>query len=133
MTPWWGKVINERKFVPLPAEESALKRFAGENPGAAATGLAEVPVAFWRSLSNPLPSLDFSDWMVIVRDDLPEDIAYLLTWCLIETRDSIEATYAHIPPEKSPLSYPLVPINMAQTPIPLHSGARKYCTEAGYL
>jgi TRAP-type uncharacterized transport system substrate-binding protein len=133
MTPWWGKVINERKFVPLPAEESALKRFAGENPGAAATGLAEVPVGFWRSLSNPLPSLDFSDWMVIVRDDLPEDIAYLLTWCLIETRDSIEAAYAHIPPEKSPLSYPLVPSKMAQTPIPLHSGARKYYTEAGYL
>jgi hypothetical protein len=43
---------------------------------------------------------------------------YLLTWCLVETRHLIEAQYRHIKPEWSPISYPLDPVKMAQSPIP---------------
>lgn len=133
MTPWWSRLIEERNFIPLPAEDSALARFAEDNPGAAAPGEVYLPVGFWKPLTTPLRCLDFSDFLVLVRNDLPEDVAYLLTWCLVETRYSIEAQYTHIPPEKSPLSYPLIPAKMAQTSIPLHPGARRYYLEAGHL
>lgn len=133
MTPWWEEIIEDRKFIPLPAEESALNRFMEENPGATVTNPEPLPAGFWKELSQPLPCLDFSDFVVLVRDDLPEDVGYLLTWCLVETRDSIERQYRHLRPDRSPLTYPLNPKKMAQPPIPLHDGARRYYTQAGYL
>ena len=133
MTPWWQDVVETRGFVPLPAEASALARFVEENPGATSPDPVPLPSGYWKSLSEPFPCLDFSDFVVLVREDLPEDIAYLLTWCLVETRDSIEAQYLHLRPERSPLSYPLVPTKMAQTPLPLHPGARRYYMEARHL
>jgi TRAP-type uncharacterized transport system substrate-binding protein len=133
MTPWWEKVVDEKQFVTLPAEPAALARFHRDNPGEAKPDAEPIPAGFWKSLSQPLDSLDFADFVILVRDDLPEDVAHVLTWCLVETRDSIEGQYRHIRPEKSPLSYPLVPKNMAKTPIPLHPGARRYYAEAGHL
>ena len=70
---------------------------------------------------------------MLVREDLADDEAHLLAWCLVETRSYIERQYAHIPPERSPLSYPLVPARMAVTPVPLHPGAARYYAERGHL
>ncbi|KAL2204837.1 hypothetical protein CC79DRAFT_1386668 [Sarocladium strictum] len=133
MTPWWAQVMEDKKFVALPAETDALARFHQENPGEAKLDPEPLPSGYWKSLKEPLSTLDFSDFVVLVRDDLPADVAHLLTWCLVETRGSIERQYHHIRPEKSPLSYPLVPKKMAQTPIPLHPGARQYYIEAGHI
>ena len=66
-----------------------------------------------------------------MRDDLHEDIAYLLTWALVETRYKLKAQFQHIPPERSPLTYPLDPHKMANTPFPLHPGAKRYYEAAG--
>lgn len=83
--------------------------------------------------ANPLTAMEFSDFVVIVRDDLPADVARLLTWCLVETRDLIEGQYRHIPRNRSPLTYPLDPARMARTPVPLHEGAADYYREAGVI
>ncbi|KAF4336949.1 hypothetical protein FBEOM_9173 [Fusarium beomiforme] len=131
MTPWWESIIEEKGFIPLPAEATALARFHENNPGAAKTDAAPLPAGFWPSLTKPLPCLDFSDFVVLVRDDLPEDVAHLLTWCLVETRASMEGQYRHLPPEKSPLTYPLVPHKIAQSPVLLHPGAKRYYRESG--
>ncbi|KAI3572672.1 hypothetical protein IWW34DRAFT_761547 [Fusarium oxysporum f. sp. albedinis] len=133
MTPWWESVIEKKGFIPLPAEPSALARFHESNPGAARPDAGPLPAGFWPSLTESLPCLDFSDFVVLVRDDLPEDVAHLLTWCLIESRASLEGQYHHLRPEKSPLTYPLVPKNIAQSPVPLHPGAQRYYREAGIL
>lgn len=133
MTPWWQTVIEEYGFVPLPAESAGLTKFMADQPDATRVNAEPLPAGFWKSLSQPLPCLDFSDFIVLVRDDLPDDIAYLLTWCLVETRGSIEAQYRHLPPQRSPLSYPLDPKKMAQSPVPLHSAARRYYSEAGHI
>ncbi|KAM5527619.1 hypothetical protein FOXYSP1_19981 [Fusarium oxysporum f. sp. phaseoli] len=133
MTPWWESVIEDKGFIPLPAEASALARFHEKNPGAARPDAGPLPAGFWPSLREPLPCLDYADFVVLVRDDLPEDVAHLLTWCLVETRASLEGQYHHLPPEKSPLTYPLVPHQIAQSPIPLHPGAQRYYREAGIL
>jgi TRAP-type uncharacterized transport system substrate-binding protein len=121
--------VETGKALPLPAEAQALDQLRREH-GFPANAL---PAGFWSTLREPLPALDFSDFLVLVRDDLDEDVAHLITWCLGETRQVIERAYAHLPPQRSPLSYPLVPARMARTSIALHPGARRYYEEAGHL
>lgn len=129
MTPWWSTIVESNKVRPLPAEAVALERLEKE------LGMGTNPVdeGFWNNLETQLPALDFADFLVVVRDDLPEEVAYLLTWCLVERRERIEAQYKHIPAHKSPLSYPLEPRKMAKPSLPLHPGAERYYREYGHL
>ncbi|KAF4239377.1 hypothetical protein CNMCM6805_005799 [Aspergillus fumigatiaffinis] len=133
MTPWWADITENYKYDVLPADPSALARFAEKYPNTAAQEPDPLPAGFWSTLTEPLHTLDFSDFVVLVRDDLPEDVAHLLTWCLVETRSAIEGQYKHLQPERSPSTYPLSPAKMAQSPIPLHEGAKRFYQEAGHL
>ncbi|CRG86553.1 hypothetical protein PISL3812_03562 [Talaromyces islandicus] len=81
MTPWWEDITQNKKLIPLPMEASALEQFVLENPGTTNPKPQPFPAGFWDSLLEPLPSLDFSDFVVLVREDLPGDVAHLLTWC----------------------------------------------------
>lgn len=127
MTPWWHEAVARRDAVILPAEPEALSRLEAEHGWRA----VELAAGFFPGQDEALPALDFSDFVVTVRDDMPEDVAHLLTWCLVETRQRIERQYLHIPPERSPLTYPLDPASMARVPLPLHPGARRYYRDAG--
>jgi len=131
MTPWWRQLMEEQNLVPIPVEADALASLAN-SPGFRP---ASVRAGFWNSQSNvdEIPALDFSDFVVVVRDDLPDDLAYLLTWCLVETRNVIETQYKHLDPERSPLTYPLDPAAMAKPSIALHPAAERYYRERGYL
>lgn len=129
LAPWWGEVVQKRQAVALPAEDEALASLEKTY----GLGRNSLPAGFWPALTRDLPALDFSDFVVIVRNDLPDDVAYLLTWCLTETRQVLEQQYRHLPADRSPVSYPLVPAKMAQTPIPLHPAAGRLYREAGYL
>jgi TRAP-type uncharacterized transport system substrate-binding protein len=71
-------------------------------------------------------TLDYSDFLVLTRADLADDVAYAVAWVLGETRDGIEAQYRHLPPERSPITYPLDPVAMGRAPVPLHHGAARY-------
>jgi TRAP-type uncharacterized transport system substrate-binding protein len=129
MTPWWQSMMRNRGAIALPAEEDALQVLS-QTCGLAA---ASLPASFLPGCIEPLPALDFSDFVVLVRSDMAEDIAHLITWCLVETREAIERQYRHIPADRSPLTYPLEPIRMAQVPMPLHPGAQDYYQKAGLL
>lgn len=125
MTPWWRRLVEADKLVPLAAQQAALDslyRSLGlpTNP---------LPAGWWPNLTRELPALDFSDFVVLVRDDMPDEVAFLLTWSLVETKHMIEGQYAHISADKSPLNYPMQPEKMAKTPVPLHEGARRYYEE----
>lgn len=129
MTTQWQGIANDNDMSFIPLEEDILdsveKDFGFQR--------AELKAGYFRGLTETIPVLDFSDFLLVVREDMPEDIAHLLTWCLCETRESIERTYAHIPPERSPLTYPLVPAKMARPSLPLHAGAERYYREAGII
>lgn len=129
MTPWWADVMADGRTVALPAEEAALSALVKDH----GYRRNSLPAGFFPGLSTELPTLDFSDFAILVRDDMPEDVAHLLTWCLVEQRGTIERQYLHLPPEKSPLSYPLEPKRMAVAPVPLHPGAHRYYSETGIL
>jgi TRAP-type uncharacterized transport system substrate-binding protein len=122
MTPWWRGLVEGNKLLPLPAEATALAALEK----CLGLGTNNLPKGWWVNLEKDLPALDFSDFVLFVRDDMPKEVAFLLTWCLVETRHLLEGQYKHLEPEKSPLTYPLDPKKMAQTPIPLHEGAQEY-------
>lgn len=71
-------------------------------------------------------TLGFSDFLVLTRADLPEDVGYAIAWVLGETRHVVEGQYRHLAPERSPVTDPLDPVAMGETPIPLHRGAARY-------
>lgn len=121
MSPGWTELVEKGRAVPLAAEEGALATLAAQ--GLAARPL---PAGYWPCLDAPLPALDFSDFLILVRSDMPEDVAHLLTWCLVERREGMERQYRHLPPQRSPLSYPLDPAAMARPGVPLHPGAQRY-------
>ena len=126
---WWENLIENDKVVPIPAEAEALKKCQEWLN----LGPVKMPAGYWSKLKEDLPALDFADFVIVVRDDLPEEVAYMLTLCLIEARGAIESQYKHVPPNRSGLSYPLDPVKMADTPLPLHPGAERYYREAGIL
>lgn len=131
MTPWWTLLIDgDRKFIPLPAEAEALQTLEKTCLG---LGPSTLPAGYWDSLTEELPTLSFNDFVLICRDDLPDEVVELLTWILVETKWVINSQYQHIPAHKSPLGYPFDPVLMAQTPIPLHPVAEKYYRKHGYL
>ncbi len=125
----WAQFVESAKLIPLSATEDALKTIQGTHN----LLVRELPSSYWNGIDRPIRTLDFSDFVVLVRDDMRDDVAHLLTWCLSETRHIIERQYKHLPPDRSPLSYPLNPANMAKTPVPLHPGAEEYYANAGWL
>jgi len=63
-----------------------------------------------------------------------DDIAELLAFCIAETSEALEVQYRHIPPDRSPVTYPLVAAEMVnRTAIPLHPAAARYYSSKGYI
>jgi uncharacterized protein len=129
MTRWWREFMESRAMTLLSLSDAALaevkNRFGWER--------GDLPAGYFPTQTSPVAALDYSDFAVLVRADMAEDVAHLLTWCLVETRGRFEAQYHHLPRERSPVSYPLVPQAMAKAPMPLHPGAARYYRTAGYL
>jgi uncharacterized protein len=129
MAPWWRQVADKRDIVFLSAPDDTLthmeRKYHWARKVMRANTFPNQPEDVW--------TLDYSHFVVFCRDDLPEDIAHLLTWCLVETRELIEVQYRHLAPDRSAITYPLDPVKMARTPLPLHPGAERYYREAGLL
>lgn len=119
MLPPWQEIGRQLTFLPI--EDAVLTALEAEFGWRQAT----VPAGHFPNCAR-FRTLDFSDFLVLTRTDLPEDVAYALAWILGETRDKLERQYRHIPPERSPVTYPLDPVRMGQTPVPLHDGAAAY-------
>ena len=122
MTPGWRDAAEARDIVFIPMEDEVLSRAERELGWPRAT----LPANYLRGLTEELTTLDFSDFALICRDDLPDDVAHLIAWVLGETRVNLEAQYRHFPPERSPVTYPLDPVKIGRTFIPLHPGAARY-------
>jgi hypothetical protein len=119
MTPHWQR-IAKRPVRYLPWGEDVLAGFAAEGWPAATVEAGYLP-----GLEEDLRTLDFSDFVLLCPQALADDVAYLAVWCMVKTRRALEAQYAHLPPDHSPVTYPLVPADMARTPIPLHPAAAR--------
>ena len=129
MTPHWRALTAKRDMVFLSLDKALLEPYESRyslNPKVVSPGR-------FKGQDEPLHTVDFSDFLLFCRDDLEDDVAQLMAWCLCETRATIEAQYRHLTPENSPLTYPLDPRAMARTPLPLHPGAERHYRGAGLL
>jgi uncharacterized protein len=129
MTPYWKKFADTHELNFIPVEDEVLERLERQ------LGWRRriVPAGYQRGIGAAFATVDFSDFLMIAREDLDEDVAYLLAWAMCETKEILERQYRHIPPERSPVTWPLEPKKIAWTAIPLHAGAQRYYREAGII
>lgn len=127
MLPEWNKLVEHHGWIPIQVEAQALQNLSQT------IGLSSVrlPEKFWSTRPEEIQALDFSDFLLVVRHDMPNDVAELFTWCLVHTRVNLERQFKHIPSEKSALTYPLDPVAMSKTSLELHPGARKVYQDIG--
>lgn len=129
VVPQWRELVEKIPMRFLRFEPQALDALTSKY------GLREavLPKGYLR-VPEDVPCLDWSNWAVLVRDDMTEDMAYRLTSILVEQRGELEARYRHIPSEISPLTYPIEPRAMCRGGgAPLHPGAQRYYREHGFL
>ena len=129
MTHYWRDMCAVKKMNFLPFEDSALREVESKF----AWRRAEVAGDRFPGLTGPFEALDFSDFLLLCRDDFPEDVAYVIAALLCETPEILESQYRHIPPKDSPVTYPLQPRKIAATSIPLAAGAERYYRQHNYL
>jgi TRAP-type uncharacterized transport system substrate-binding protein len=119
MLPHWQQLAPDFRF--LPVEDEVLAALESDYSWPAAT----VDGGYFPG-TGAFRTLDFSDFLMMTSSDLDDDVAYAVAWVLGETRHLLEGQYRHLPPERSPVTYPLDPPTMGRTPIPLHPGAARY-------
>jgi uncharacterized protein len=119
MLPHWQQLAPDYRF--LPVEDEVLAALEADLGWPA----ADVADDYFPG-ARAFRTLDFSDFLVLTSSELDEDVAYAVAWVLGETRHLIESQYRHLPPERSPITYPLDPPAMGRAPIPLHPGAARY-------
>lgn len=127
MAPWWRTLAEKvpLTFVPFSdAVLSSLESELGWPRGVLAAG-------YLPGMDEQLVTLDFSDFLMVCRDDLDDAVVRLITWCLVNTRENLERFYRHRPPERSGITWPLQPSAMRKTTIPLHAAAAACYDEMG--
>ena len=120
----WGQSALDAGFRYLPIEGPVLKRLQamGYRSGV-------VPKSHFKGLALDVPTIDFSGWPMVVRADMPNDVAYALC-------EAIEARRKTIPTDNfKPLKIGQLCRNDYEAPydVPLHPGARRFYRERGYL
>lgn len=83
-------------------------------------------------LEHQVRTLEWGNWAVMVRRDMPDDLAGLIARVMVEDREIFESKYTHLPIERSPLHYPITPAKLsASGAVPLHPAAAEYFKSQG--
>lgn len=120
----WGQTALDNGFRYLPVDGAVLKPLA-----AMGYRTAMLSKMGFHGLSQDVQTLDFSGWPMIVRTDMPDDVAYALC-------EAIEKRKEAIPTDNyKPLHIAQLCANDDEAPydVPLHRGAARFYRERGYL
>ena len=118
-------VAAARHLVLIPISEELFSKVHEELP-------ATVPVTI---PAGTYPRVDYDVLAVgvpnpiVVREDMPEELAYELTKVILE--NATKGKYALI--NIHPIAAQMTPENACKCPIPLHPGAIKYYKEVGVI
>lgn len=123
----WRTPISQGELMLLPFEQDALSEVEEKYK----LPPAVVPAGYYPEIKKDIAALEFSDFLMFCSTELPDDIAYFIAAAMVQTRARLEQWYAHVPRERCPVTWPLSPVAMAETLIPLHPGAARYYREAG--
>lgn len=125
----WTDLVNKYDMTFIPIAPEAMKILVDDY------GLKPAVVEKGRLKNDAdVPCLDWSNWGILCRDDMPDDVAYRVVSVMVEKRADFEARFRHMPVHQSPLTYPIDPKRMPHgVDVPLHPGAERYYREHGYL
>jgi TRAP-type uncharacterized transport system substrate-binding protein len=120
----WAQNALDHRFRFLPIDGRVLQRLTamGYRP-------ANMPKSLFRGLPDDVSTIDFSGWPMLVRADMPDDVAYALCEA-IERRKDLMPTDNY-----EPLAVAQLCANDEEAPydVPLHPGAERFYRERGYL
>ena len=129
MNTYWTELADKVDLNFLPVTPTVREHFAREFNVPTAT----LPKGYLRGIDHEMEFLDFSHFLLVTTTDLAEDIAYAISWSLIERFSTLQGMYSHLPPERSAVTYPIKPKEACRTLIPLHPGSERYFRDAGHL
>src|SRR4029079_9029637 len=116
----WGQTALQNGFRYLPIERKVLREMKALGYRAAL-----LSKSHFTGLNENIPTLDFSGWPMIVRADMPNDVAYALC-------EAIEMRRQTLPTDNyKPLHLAQLCADDEEAPYdaPLHSGARRFYRE----
>ncbi len=116
----------------LPVEASVL----GDLQNAYGYRPAVLSKGAFPGMEEDVPCVDFSDWLLFTREEMPEEFIYLMTKLFVEKRERLfEFHFRNIPVEACNLVCPIDPAQLSKNVggIPLHPGAERYYRENGLL
>lgn len=120
----WGQTALDHGFRYLPIDGAVLRRLQAMGYRASV-----VPKSRFKGMADDVPTIDFSGWPMVVRADMPDDVACALC-------EAIEKRKALIPTDNfEPLNIARLCANDDEAPydVPLHPGAERFYRERGYL
>lgn len=126
----WSRFIGHKRVKLLPIGTVALEQLH-EQYG---YERADIDPDDFVGVDRPVQTLDFSQWLLVTRQEVPEPLVNLVTSVIVEDREAFESRYRQQPLKQSPLHYPIEPKAICQTgSIPLHPGAEHYYRKHGVL
>ncbi|HUT48962.1 MAG TPA: TAXI family TRAP transporter solute-binding subunit [Alphaproteobacteria bacterium] len=129
MTPYWRNLARDKPLSFLRYDDEVLKQLNDTYNWQ--TNI--VPAGYHVGQDQEIEAIDWSDWLMMVRPEFDDDVAYLMAWAGCNTMEIIERQYRHLDPAISPLTYPLDPAKICQSAIRLHPGAARYYRDAGLI
>jgi TRAP-type uncharacterized transport system substrate-binding protein len=116
----WYEASQLNDLVFLEMEEPLLSKLA-EEPG---YERAAVPLALFRGVDRPIPTVMRPNHFIYVRDDAPDDFVYAVAKALDEHRELFQV-------QLEPWYYDPQTVAVSKV-IPMHPGAVKYYRERGF-
>jgi|HubBroStandDraft_6_1064221.scaffolds.fasta_scaffold51486_3 TRAP-type uncharacterized transport system substrate-binding protein len=117
----WCEASQLNDLVFLGMDEPLLVKLA-QQPG---YERATVPLALFRDVDQPIPTVMRPNHFIYIRDDAPDDFAYAVAKALNEHRKLFQVLL-------QPWYYPLQTVAVSKV-IPMHPGAMKYYRERGFV
>ncbi len=125
MTARWKNLVAQYDVEFLPIDDNAMRELEsrGMRPGV-------IEKERFSCLTANVPTIDFSDWLLFCRADLPDEVAYQTARVMDEHGAEFNE---RIGPDSGLTGAVDAATFAKKMPIPLHPGAEKYYRERGYL
>ena len=126
--PMWEQLAEARPLRCLPLSQAVVD-YMIETYGFSGS---VIPKGRLKGIEEDLLTLDYGGWLLACREDLPEELAYLLAKVCTDQRDAVAAPYKDQPKHLQSFEIPITPQHLStKCVIPLHKGAEKYDREIG--
>ena len=126
----WHRLNERRPLHFFPVDDFVLAELRAKY------GIEKAVIApgEYNGIDTATPVIEFGDWILAIRRDMPDEVAYLLAETITDDLETFLSHYRHRPLKESPVDYSVGLEYLAHTgPVPLHPGAERFYRERGLL